>query len=365
MVGYMKRVLMVTAFPPNEKTAGQDYTRRLILDMLSKNYNVDLIYAYYPGHEIELPKEVNVLRVINPSISNCLKKCYVHPFFTKRYERKIKDYIQNIASNYDMLYFDFSQVHLYAKYIEHPYKILMCHDVICQKYARKTCKLNVEWIKKCEREVFKCAKTIFTFSNKDKKIIKDEYKIDAMPVNFYLKSDKFTYRNETLNHYMCFYGAWNRKENIESLQYFIKMVYPKLKNQGLFSIIGGGMPHKMVKNLERMGIDYLGFIDDPIKYLASCQALIVPLHQGAGVKVKVIDALTTGTPVIGTAIAFEGIEDNKNYNLFYQAEKDEQFVKIIDEWINIGTDFKQNAADEFYNRYNCNHFPEVIERLQG
>ena len=37
------------------------------------------------------------------------------------------------------------------------------------------------------------------------------------------------------------------------------------------------------------------------------RALIAPLFKGAGVKVKVVEALCCGTPVLGTSVALEGI----------------------------------------------------------
>ena len=50
----MIRILYITAFPPNQKTAGQDYSRRLILDLIKKGNVVDLIYVDYPKHVIAL-----------------------------------------------------------------------------------------------------------------------------------------------------------------------------------------------------------------------------------------------------------------------------------------------------------------------
>ena len=359
------KILMITAFPPNQKTAGQDYTRRLINDLVKRGHSVDMIYASYPEHSVELPEEVNVLRVIKPSLLNCLKRIYIHPFFSKRYELSIRKYIQSISSNYDMLYFDFSQVHLYSKYIDHPCKVLMMHDVIFQKYSRKTGFLNVEWIKIWEKKLLNGAKAIFSFSDKDVKIVKDVYDIDSASVNFYLKSDRYVYpENKEIFDKMCFYGAWNRSENIQALEYFIENVFPRLNKKREFCVIGGGMEDALRESVEAKGIKCLGFVDDPIDELASCQALIAPLHQGAGVKVKVVDALTAGTPVIGTDVAFEGLTDNKKNGLFYYADSAEEFAEVIDNWVNKDIAFKNDAASEFYERYNSNHFTDRMVEIE-
>mgnify|MGYP000946651513 CR=1 FL=1 len=124
------KILIITAFPPNENTAGQDYTRRMIYELLNKNVMVDLIYAEYKNHTITLPSNIKILKQIKPSIFNCLNLLTFHPFFTRRFKKNIVNYINNIASNYDVIYFDFSQVHIYSLYIKHPKKYFMCHDII-------------------------------------------------------------------------------------------------------------------------------------------------------------------------------------------------------------------------------------------
>ena len=167
---------------------------------------------------------------------------------------------------------------------------------------------------------------------------------------------------EVIKNRFCFYGAWNRAENSECLEWFLSKVYPKLSTDFEFVVIGGGMSETLKNRLTSYkNISYLGFVDDPIKEIAHCQALIAPLHKGAGVKVKVIDALSSGTCVVGTSIAFEGIEDNKENKLFFRAESIDGFIAILNNWRTIDVSVKQKAADEFFARYNTNHFPDLLE----
>lgn len=167
---------------------------------------------------------------------------------------------------------------------------------------------------------------------------------------------------EVLKNRFCFYGAWNRVENTEGLEWFLKNVYPKLEKNYYFVVIGGGMPLFLQDKLKTYkNFMYLGFVDDPIKEIAKCQALIAPLHKGAGVKVKVIDSLSSGTCTIGTEVAFEGIEDNIENRLFFYAETAKDFSLILNNWLPIDVIFKQKAANEFFARYNTNHFTDLLE----
>lgn len=356
-------ILYITAFPPCQKTAGQDYSRRLLNDLVSRGHKISLIYAEYPGHSPEVDKSIKILDRMKPSLKNCFSLPAFHPFFTKRFELKILKKIQAVAKDFDMLYFDFSQVHIYSAFVNHPNKVLMCHDVIFQKFTRKG-RVQLPWIKRSEKKLLSTAAKIITFSKKDSGVIKREYGFDSVPVNFYLKNGHFNYeseKNSVQKDAFCFYGAWNRSENFECLEWFLKNVYPALYQKINFLIIGGGIDGRLKSKLSTYkNIKIVGFVENPVSEIAKLQALIAPLHKGAGVKVKVIDALSSGTPVIGTDIAFEGIEDNSKNPLFFKISSSEDCIKIFEGWKSVSREQKQAAADEFFARYNANHFVDMI-----
>lgn len=362
-------ILYITAFPPCQKTAGQDYSCRLLDDLASRGHKLSLIYAEYPEHEPELSSQIKILAKIKPSLKNCLAHPSVNPFFTKRFDKNILRQIQKIAANFDMLYFDFSQVHIYSLFVNHPNKVLMCHDVICQKFSRKG-KVFLPWIKSCEKKLLSSAEKIITFSRKDCDVIKKEYGLDSTAVNFYLKNGRFDYGKsgiEKIENKFCFYGAWNRTENSIGLEWFLENVYPNLSLDFQFVVIGGGMNERLKSKISAYkNFKILGFVENPVMEIAKCQALVAPLFKGAGVKVKVIDALSSGTPVIGTEVTFEGIEDNDKNPLFFKAgtsEKKKLAQKIADiltNWKRISVNQKQNSTDEFFERYNRNRFADLL-----
>src|SRR6185437_15715676 len=52
---------------------------------------------------------------------------------------------------------------------------------------------------------------------------------------------------------------------------------------------------------------FLDFVDDLQPLLASSAAMLAPIVFGTGVKIKILDALAHGVPVVGTGAAFDGI----------------------------------------------------------
>ncbi|MDA4108965.1 glycosyltransferase [Mycolicibacterium holsaticum] len=51
------------------------------------------------------------------------------------------------------------------------------------------------------------------------------------------------------------------------------------------------------------GVRDLGFVDDLAAFLGTCRAMVAPIKTGGGVRVKILDAIRMGLPVVGTTAA--------------------------------------------------------------
>lgn len=305
----MKRLLFICPFSPAKHHAGVVYTRQL-LEKMAQLCRVDIIYFCYKDDDEYVPCDnVNVIRkiVINKSykILGTLSLPWVFPIFTARFNWKVCRFLkkQVVNSNYDFVYFDFSQSFAYSLFVKHPHKILMAHDVMAQKYSRMKTYLR-PWAVMSERRILKQG-TVFTFSEKDCALIKNLYGITSYPTTFFLSPEVQSAIPEPTEDYFVFFGGWVREENYESIEWFVNNVNPHIVNVN-YKIIGGGLPQRLKDHLPG-SFEYLGFVNNPYPIIANAKAEIAPLRKGAGVKVKCIDALGCGTPVIGTDVAFEGI----------------------------------------------------------
>ncbi|MCC6783339.1 MAG: glycosyltransferase [Planctomycetes bacterium] len=57
----------------------------------------------------------------------------------------------------------------------------------------------------------------------------------------------------------------------------------------------------------RPGLEILGFVDDLRPHYAAATALYAPIRDGGGTRIKVIEAMALGRPVISTAVGVEGL----------------------------------------------------------
>ena len=141
--------------------------------------------------------------------------------------------------------------------------------------------------------------------------------------------------------------------------WFIKEVCPFINNNIVLKIIGRGFQNILVDN-DKIKIEIMGFVDDPYQIISNSRAMIVPLFRGAGIKVKVIEALACGTPVIGTDIAFEGLP-LKYSKMMLLANNKESFVENLN--INIDLEERIRVKNEFLIDYTSETIPQFLLKI--
>lgn len=314
----MKKILFITPFIPDDHGGGGTVYTRQLLEELAKTCRIDLIYFRYadsahyvvPNDNVQVVDEVTISRW--DKVLSLLSMPWIFPLFTARFKWKLCRRYQHIIDQgeYDYVYFDFSQTFSYAAVLRHPHKILMAHDVIEQKYSRIQT-YNHAWAKFSERMVLRHGEAVFTFSPKDCDLLTALYGVASQPTSFFLSRDVVAAEPGDVGNYVVMFGSWNREENYEPLAWVMDNVIERLPEGMMLKVVGGGkMPTGLQQRLESSErVEYLGFVDNPYPIIANAVAELAPLQKGAGVKVKCVEALGCGTPIVGTEVAFEGISE--------------------------------------------------------
>jgi polysaccharide biosynthesis protein PslH len=110
-----------------------------------------------------------------------------------------------------------------------------------------------------------------------------------------------------------FLGSLNLAHNAISLETFLDNYMPdlRLRIPGIMITVVGKNASSNLKRLAELyaeNVQLLGFVDDIDEVLLRCCAMISPLVFGSGVKLKALDALRCGIPLISTACGLEGVE---------------------------------------------------------
>jgi len=114
---------------------------------------------------------------------------------------------------------------------------------------------------------------------------------------------------------IIFYGAMGRTENWTAAKWFSDNVMPLIDDVDVKFIIVGSHPHESLQHITDSRVKVIGFVESPGEYFAHSTCLVAPLHDGAGVKIKVLEAMSAGIPVLTTDVGIEGIpaENRKEY----------------------------------------------------
>lgn len=110
---------------------------------------------------------------------------------------------------------------------------------------------------------------------------------------------------------LVFTGAMDYFPNIDAMRFFCSEIFPLVREvlpEARFYIVGRN-PTRRVRELERQPqVIVTGSVPDVRPYLAKVMVAVAPFRIARGVQNKVLEAMAMGLPVVGTSIAFQGIQ---------------------------------------------------------
>jgi glycosyltransferase involved in cell wall biosynthesis len=107
-----------------------------------------------------------------------------------------------------------------------------------------------------------------------------------------------------------FIGSLDWRPNIKGLIWFLEKVWPETKHSEtrINLVVAGRNPTPLIKReMKRAGVEYCGSPLLSSSFLEGINLLIVPLFSGSGIRIKIIEALMHGIPVVTTKSGAEGL----------------------------------------------------------
>lgn len=106
---------------------------------------------------------------------------------------------------------------------------------------------------------------------------------------------------------LIFTGSFRYQPNHQAMVWFIEHVLPRIQEQipeVTLTITGDPAGMSLPK---RPGVLQTGFVDDVKPYIARSWASVAPLLEGGGTRLKILESMALGTPVIATSKGAEGL----------------------------------------------------------
>lgn len=110
---------------------------------------------------------------------------------------------------------------------------------------------------------------------------------------------------------VLFVGALWRWENAHGVEWLLRDVWPVVRRQrprARLLLVGAGPPAAL-RNTHVAGVTVTGFVPDVAPYYAAARCVVAPVQTGAGIQVKVPQAMLHGLPVVATTFSAQGLGD--------------------------------------------------------
>jgi polysaccharide biosynthesis protein PslH len=128
---------------------------------------------------------------------------------------------------------------------------------------------------------------------------------------------------------LLFVGSMDYHANVDGAVEFANQVWPVLRAQPAFSqrkfIVVGRKPTAEVLALgQQPGVEVTGTVPDVRAYYRDALAMVVLLRVGSGTRLKILEAMASGVPVVSTRLGAEGIDVTPGTDILF-AETPQEF----------------------------------------
>jgi glycosyltransferase involved in cell wall biosynthesis len=203
-------------------------------------------------------------------------------------------------------------------------RVVMAHNVesiIWQRYHEternllKRWYIGRQWRKylRFERDVLQQADCTVAVSAIDADRFRHDFGVGCVDVvDNGVDVDYFQPRNEVRDPAcLLFLGSLDWRPNLDGVQLLLERVFPVIRAaapSARLCLVGRNPPESLRRQTGLMpGVELHASVPDVRPYLARAGALVVPLRIGGGSRLKILEALASGTPVVSTRIGAEGL----------------------------------------------------------
>jgi len=177
---------------------------------------------------------------------------------------------------------------------------------------------------------------------------------------------------------IVFVGLMAYHANIEAAVTFTRQIWPAVRERlpgCVLTLVGASPDPGVVALRELPGVEVTGTVPDVRPYYREALAAIVPLRTGSGTRLKILEAMAAGVPVVSTAAGAEGLAVEAGRNiLLVDADDSAAWGKALTSVAESGPrreSLTRAAFDLVQERYDwrplgeslCNIYREWLEKV--
>jgi hypothetical protein len=373
------KILYISSIIPSPKGAGSNIDFSILKYLTDRGDEIDSIILKSDRDINSIPdflknnfvqKTTNINRVINAVLLFIFPGMLVYRINLRVVIELFK--IKN--NNYDLIFCSFSQTAIYVFILniimKNVKKILLIHDILQQAFYRRYKNADnfinklYYWIEYNKLYLFEgFFYKPFTYciaqNGKDQALLHSINIRTKLIIPPYKQYQYIENKNDDI-FYICYFGSFNRFENIDAVNYYLNTVHQKMIHaipNYKYLIIGMDADKHFFNDKY---VDVYGFQDDPSLLLNKCNASVILLRYGAGIKIKVLELLYLGIPCFCTSVASEGVLSMEG--LITNDDINELSKEIINLYNNPNFN-KEAVRTQFIELYNLDKNRKRIDEI--
>lgn len=269
-----------------------------------------------------------------------LQKMGVETIYGSRWSGAFDRFIAERGS--ELGYVLLSRPHVAIKYIDSLRRSTdahICyfgHDLHFMRLQREAvvtgnveCRKEADSVEKTERYLWSQSDTVFYPSEEEaaevRRLAPD---VDALAVPLFCFDGvvENSAANLEKRDGILFVAGFGHPPNVDAANWLVTEIMPLVRRHypNVMLRLAGSNPTAAVKALAEPGVEVLGYVSDLslASLYRTSRVTVAPLRFGAGVKLKVLEAMQRGTPLVTTSVGAQGLPDlEKNIPVFDQPEQ--------------------------------------------
>jgi len=332
------KILLLTQVLPYPPDSGPKVKTWNVIKYLSRNHEVTLV-SFVRGDqraEIEqlkkycvavhtVPMKRGVMRDLRALTESLLSG---QPWILVRDRRKAMfDQIERLTreTKFDFVHADQLNMAQYAEQVPGVRKVLDAHNALWLLYRRLVEKLGMgaekliysrDWrlLKRYEGRICQEFDALLAVSDEDRGALEEAAgplkNLVVTPITVDCDEVEVVQRHADADHILHI-GTMFWAPNVDGILWFAREIYPLIQANRpdvMFDVVGARPPAEVqALSQEDASIHVTGYVTDPAEYLRMAGVMIVPLRAGGGMRVKILNAMAQGLPIVTTTLGCEGI----------------------------------------------------------
>jgi glycosyltransferase involved in cell wall biosynthesis len=202
-------------------------------------------------------------------------------------------------------------------------------------YARMTARK----LARHERDVFAAADIVWVCSDEERRLLDGTTarRVEVVPNGVDTFGDFADKGVPVVANRILFFGKLDYHPNSDAVRWFLDEIFPTiraLRPDVEFLVVGPGADADLQGRIERTAnTKLMGWVPELADLVASAAVVVVPLRAGGGTRLKILEALSLGRPLVSTTVGAEGLALVSGHDLILAdapADFAAQVVSLLD-----------------------------------